>query len=373
MRRNAGIAEARSCRGRVLIRLPRNWYEGKLKNISLGLPESAANMAFAANIANQINSDYALGQFDRSLARYKPQSVSMAAPAPVKITISELWEKYCQYKHPSWKIKTIDYYRRLGIYVAKMPQEWEQPLAIREWLLTNTTRDIAVRVLKTLQTVLTWAIRCRLIPEQRNPYERMGADLQGKKQPPPPANAFSATEVTQILHTFTHCDRWSYYAPFVHFLFLTGCRPSEAVGLTWPQIAPDFSTIRFDRSVVKVQAKYEINQLSKTNRSRLFPCGGPLVALLTELKASAADDLVFQPPAGGYIDYEHLAHKPWARLVLPIAKRSTTPYSCRDTFITNEIALGKPAAIIAKWVDNSIQMIERKYLDIDRISSVKPG
>ncbi len=373
MRRNAGIAEARASKGRVLIRLPRNWYDGRLKNISLGLPESSANMAFAANIANQINSDYALGQFDRSLTRYKPQSVSLAEPVAVKFTVSELWEKYCQYKYPSWKIKTIDYYRRLGIYVAKMPQQWEQPLNIREWLLANTTRDIAVRVLKTLQTVLTWAIRCRLIPEQRNPYERMGTDLQGKKQPPPPANAFSETEVAEIIHTFTHCDQWAYYAPFVRFLFLTGCRPSEAVGLTWPQIAPDFSTIRFDRSVVKVDRQYVINHLSKTNRSRLFPCGGPLVALLIELKAKASGDLVFQQPTGGYIDYEHLAHKPWLRLVLPIAKRSTTPYSCRDTFITNQIALGKPAAIIAKWVDNSIQMIERKYLDIDRISSVKPG
>jgi integrase len=372
LRRNSGIAEARSSRGRVLIRLPRNWYDGQLKNISLGLPDSAANIAFGANIANQINSDYSLGQFDRSLAKYKPKSVSLAEPVVVSLTVSDLWEKYCQYKATSWKVKTIDYYRRLGVYVDRMPDRWENPLAIREWLLANTTQNIAARVLKTLQTVLDWAIRCRLISEQRNPYMGMGAELLGKRQPPPPANAFSVAEVAQILHTFSHSERWSYYAPFVHFLLLTGCRPSEAVGLTWGQIATDFSTIRFDRSVVKVDRKYEINHLSKTNRSRLFPCSRDLVILLAELQPAAQGELVFPSPAGKYLDYEHLAHRPWVTLVFPIVQRHTTPYSCRDTFITNEIALGKPAAIIAKWVDNSIKMIEGKYLDIDVIN-LKPG
>jgi len=40
-----------------------------------------------------------------------------------------------------------------------------------------------------------------------------------------------------------------FYYPLVQFWFMTGCRPSEAVGLRWRDIASDFSHIVFNGSV----------------------------------------------------------------------------------------------------------------------------
>jgi integrase len=47
--------------------------------------------------------------------------------------------------------------------------------------------------------------------------------------------------------------------------------------------------------------------------------------------------------------------------------RNTTPYSCRDTFITEQIAKGTPVAIVARWVDNSPEIIDKRYFDISAV------
>jgi integrase len=39
-----------------------------------------------------------------------------------------------------------------------------------------------------------------------------------------------------------------HYAPFVEFLFLMDCRPSEAISLQWENIAEDLEIIRFEGS-----------------------------------------------------------------------------------------------------------------------------
>jgi hypothetical protein len=40
-----------------------------------------------------------------------------------------------------------------------------------------------------------------------------------------------------------------YYAPFVKFLLMTGCRTGEAVGLKWKHISADCKMINFCESV----------------------------------------------------------------------------------------------------------------------------
>lgn len=374
MARNSGSAQAQAYKGRVIIQLPRSWYGGKQKIFSLLLPESPENLAYGVQIAAQINSDYALKQFDHTLAKYKPKSLESQPEIPQFIPIAELWRQYCDYKAPQWKVKTKHYYLvSLGRHIHAMPQDWRQPLTVRAWLLQSTSTGVAVRVLNSLQTVFSWAIRCRLVSEQRNPFERMGKDM-GTTKRPAAANAFTTDEQERVINAFYSSQTWHYYGHFVEFLFLTGCRPSEAVGLNWEQIAPDFSSIKFDRSMVRIAGKVHTNKLSKTNRARVFPCGERLQALLAEVKGDAPGrGLVFKCESGDSLSYENLQGNIWGDFVGGIIGRKSTPYSCRDTFITRQIALGKPPAVIAKWVDNSISMIEKKYLDIAAINDIKPG
>ena len=52
----------------------------------------------------------------------------------------------------------------------------------------------------------------------------------------------------------------------------------------------------------------------------------------------------------------------WRRMVCESVKKST-PYSCRDTFITEQLSKGVSSTIIAKWCDTSVKMIETHYFD----------
>jgi integrase len=43
---------------------------------------------------------------------------------------------------------------------------------------------------------------------------------------------------------------YGFYAKFIEFLFLTGCRPSEGVALQWKHLSQDCCSIHFKQAVV---------------------------------------------------------------------------------------------------------------------------
>ncbi len=336
---------------------------------SLQIPATFENLAYGNQIATQINTDYRSGTFDRSFARYRPQS-------PTEwdyYDINQLWTKYCEYKANHWKAKTADYYHRIiGHWIKQTPPDWRNSLAVRSYLLRSTTPGMSARVLQSIETCIEWALRVGLIQSQRNPYRKMASELKGKGGVVARANALTAQEQEQLIQAFYDSQTWNYCGQFVEFLFLSGCRPSEAVGLHWEQINPDCSEIRFDRSVVKIGTEFKTNQFSKTNRARILPTSEPLQRLLLDISASSnGQGAVFQVN-GRFLDYDGFCKRAWKTLADKVLGRKSTPYSARDTFITRQIEKGKPIALVAKWVDNSTAMIEKNYLDTTAILSIRP-
>ena len=65
------------------------------------------------------------------------------------------------------------------------------------------------------------------------------------------------------------------------------------------------------------------------------------------------------------------SYKKFFKWLSKLLNKKITPYNCRDTFITNQILKNVPIAIIAKWVDSSVQEIEKRYFDIS-LSDIKP-
>jgi integrase len=372
MRRNSGSAEVKNLNGRVVIRMPRSWFGGKQKNLALGIPTTHENLAHGNTIAIQMNTDYLQGRFDETLAKYKqkPQD-SQQSEIIENLTIKELWGKYCDYKQPRWKAASTHYNRVIiGLWIDKIPCDWRDSLGVRSFLLAATTEGITVRVLCSIDTCLEWSMRIGLLPELRNPYKKMGGDLQVKGLSV--ANALTKQEQAGVVQAFYDHPSWDGYAPFVEFLFLTGCRPSEAVGLHWSQINSDFSQICFDRSVVRIGKEWHQNKLSKTNRTRIFYCNDRLKQLLADIHDTGKGKGAVFLIRGQYIDYGVFSRRPWKTIAFSILGRNSTPYSTRDTFITRQTEAGKPIAIIAKWVDNSSGMIEQKYLDTNATQSIKP-
>src|SRR6476646_3403979 len=180
-----------------------------------------------------------------------------------------------------------------------------------------------------------------------------------------------------ILIAFWDSPRYGRYFNFVKFLFYTGCRPSEAIGLMWIDISFRDNTICFAGSITRPQGKVVVNKGSKTNKSRIFPMNSVLVEFLKkhhlanyDLKSGDAQ-LVFPAPKGVDvpINYNNFYRRAWDEIVDPM-KAGTTPYCCRDTFISLQVAKGVPPAIVAQWCDTSVKMIEKHYLGKSNLKPV---
>jgi integrase len=90
-----------------------------------------------------------------------------------------------------------------------------------------------------------------------------------------------------------------------------------------------------------------------------------------KLENAKLEDIVFPSPQGKFINYNNFCNNAWNRVVDPI-KPDTTPYSCRDTFITLQILKRVPETAIAQWCDTSVEMIQKHYADHLKLMSLRP-
>jgi integrase len=360
--------------GRLKIRLPRSWFGGEQHYLSLELPDTEANQKYADRLAADIALDYIKGEFDWDLKKYRSPS---AVPAAIiaDLTLAQIWEKYCEYKAYRWKELTRIYWSStIGRHIDRCPhQSIEDALKIRDWLLATTTPNVSRRTIAALATAISWGRKHGLVSVE-NRFIDMADDIIVEKSDPTP-NAFSPEEQAEIIQAFKEDRHYSHYKDLVTFWFLTGCRPSEGIGLEWIQIASDLKSIRFDRSRIIHTSGNEIcNNRSKTNRSRVFPVNAELSGLLEKLQRwkNPNTSLVFPSPTGKTIDYWNFSSRGWDRIVDPIAGRPSTPYSCRDTWITRQLSHKIPIEWVAKWADNSPEIIRSRYLDLSAIDNIYP-
>ncbi|WP_460192722.1 Arm DNA-binding domain-containing protein [Thermosynechococcus sp. FA-CM-4201] len=357
-------------------------YQGQRHYLSLGLDDTEPARRIAEMRARQIELDIASGNFDTTLAKYKGEA---AKPKGSDLTPLTLYQKYFEFKKSSWKPTTTAYHTTTFIPLLKklgdMPVE--DAVAVKQKLEKITTIHQTKRVMMQLNAACKWAISQKMLED--NPYEAI-VDMMPKfrYETNPKPDAFTLEERERVIEAFrNHKGNWngrsfighsySYYAPLVEFWFLTGCRPSEAIGLQWKNVAQDFSYVDFTGSVTNTNTSKPIRvQGSKNNKCRRFPTSDRLANLLRSIKPENAqpDDLVFPSPNGGFINYGNFARRAWQTVVDPI-KPNTTPYSCRDTFITLQIINNIPEMVIAQWCDTSVEMIQRHYADFKR-NPIKP-
>jgi integrase len=227
-----------------------------------------------------------------------------------------------------------------------------------------------------LSAACRWGIKHRLV--SANPFDGMAAELpKHRYQTDPNPNAFSEEETAQIIERFKGDKRkgmnYRLYAPFVEFLFGVGCRPSEAIGLQWKHISQDCGLLSFEGSLVQIGNRRVRCHGSKNNRTRKIAASSRIQALLLAIRPEHPDpeQLVFPSSDGDSINYRNFARRAWSSIVDPI-KEGTTPYSCRDTFITTQLIKGVPSSVIAKWCDTSTQMIDHNYADKLKLSQLRP-
>lgn len=382
-------------RGMLRLHLPRELYGGKNKFLCMGLADTLENRAIAECKARQIELDILTGIFDpEDLSKYKPvqppkhSNLVKVEFGATGLTLQELWDKYLRYKQGTLKPKSLHYLQTtLGRHIAKCPSDILQALEVREILLGTTTGDMTKRILTHLNAAVNWGIKHGLVVLPVSPYKDMANDLPKYNwQNDPTPNAFVAEEKLLVLQAFeSHKNKpgrcYNTYYPLVKFWFLTGCRPSEAIGLTWGNVSPDCSCVLFNSSIQFIEGKAVESKGSKNNKRRKFPCNQELKDFLESIKLQQFDSqkLVFSSPTGEAINYSNFSQRAWHKIVLPITDKTrepgykpTTPYSCRDTFISEQLAKGIPSAVIARWCDTSESIINSHYLDSKVLEHLRP-
>ncbi|MBW4520680.1 MAG: site-specific integrase [Scytolyngbya sp. HA4215-MV1] len=360
-----GSVQVITSHGRLQLRFR---FAGKRHYVSLGFPDTSENRKLAEMKAREIELDILAGHFDQTLSKYKPQSsLSVSAPditPKVTPSLPEIWKRYSETKQSGKSPATIRMYGWVANHLERCPYKLPtEAQAIFDWLNANVPADSTKRVLMHLAACCKWAKKTELL-EMVNPFEGMAAEVKVKKAGTEEDEVypFSREERDRIIQAFKINNYYSRYAPLVEFLFLTGCRPSEALALQWKHI--NSSTVTFERAVVYNGKGLALKNGLKTQKFRKFPINAQLAALLQTIKPKPCnlEILVFPSPEGKFIDWHNFTNRAWKAVLKSLPEiEYRNPYQTRHTFCSLCREADIASIQIAKWVGNSAQMIDRVY------------
>ncbi|MEG5176270.1 site-specific integrase, partial [Microcoleus sp. B3-D7] len=258
-------------------------------------------------------------------------------------TLGQLWEKYSGHKAQELAATTIKKdFAVVARHIAKTCGDLNQAQKIRLQLIEQTTIRSAKRSLMQINACCAWALEFGLI--ETNPFEKIKIKT---RKPPADIQPFTEQERDRIIDAFRETEE--FHAPLIEFLFLTGCRPSEAIALRWRHIDADLSRITFCEARV-----YGITKGTKTGKSRIFPINPKLRSLLRAIqpKIASGDDLVFPSKNGLVLDEHNLVRRQWNRTLEKLGIPRRPLYNCRHTFISFCLGKGIQVQQVALWAGN---------------------
>ena len=348
---------------------------GKRHYLSLGLPDTKLNQRAAEAKAKLIESDIAFEKFDSTLAKYRSEPEMEEGPEEAGVDLLTLWTQFVEFKRPQCSPNTMrQTYGPYTNHVKRFPTyELAKANEIRDYILLNLPLDAGKRLITRLAACCEWAVDSKHIDD--NPFQGMASKIKMPKATAKKGlndiNPFSLSErdaIIKAIETDQFCPaassrKHSYYGPLVKFLFATGCRPSEAVALTWQNVASDCKQVTFAQALINTDSGKEIRLGLKTQEQRSFPCNRSLKKLLKMLKSqeSLSKALVFPSPAGKMIDTNNFRNRIWKRVLDGLGIEYRKLYQTRHTFITHALEAGMDAKDVARLVGNSPEIIYRHY------------
>ncbi|MGB6297140.1 MAG: tyrosine-type recombinase/integrase [Rivularia sp. (in: cyanobacteria)] len=350
-------------------------FAGKRYYLSTGFSDTVANRKLAEMKAKQIELDMLSGNFDPTLAKYKPESLIAKVkpstpppqPAEVAASLADLWESYIDFKRSSLSPSTLakDVQRVRNCINVHLPfKTLDKAVAIRDWLVANKTPNSCKRMLTQISACCDWALKSGLIEE--NPFGDMASDIIVPKASKEDAdiNAFTQEERDRIIQAFKDSRYYKHYAPLIEFLFMTGCRPSEGAGLQWKHISRDFSFIRFEQAVVVSESGLICKKGLKTQKKRNFPINSRLAEFLKSIKPARVndEDKLFPSKENKWIDIHNFTNRGWRATLQKLnGIEYRKLYQTRHTFITLALKNGMNVKDVATLVGNSPEIIYRHY------------
>jgi integrase len=205
-----------------------------------------------------------------------------------------------------------------------------------------------------LKNCLDWAVTQELA--ESNPFSGIKIKRSGK---PSKTKPFTLAQIRQILDGFTAIAPT--YRPIATFLFLTGARTSEAIGIQWRRI--DFEggqiTIADTLTTVKYQ-RLPIRKSTKTGAVTVLPMSSNLRQLLESLPIGESDDLVFTHKSKPI--RRELYGRAWKKVLVSVGIPHQKMYSTRHTFASQALDIGLTSSQVAEFLGHSdTSMVDKNY------------
>ncbi|WP_392533695.1 Arm DNA-binding domain-containing protein [Nostoc sp. C117] len=272
--------------GRLRLRFTRVLFNGNQKYLSLHLEDTPENRVVAEVKARQAKLDILSNNFDFTLTKYKIQvSTAPIVSKERRYTLTELWERYVEFKTDQVEQSTIlRDYSLITKRIETLPTtEITEAIIIRDYLLSIYSAETAKRTLKQFSACCKWAVLSRLI--KVNSFHDLAKGIKTKRKDST-ILTFNREEINIIINAFDsnkYCPKYSpvshyYYANYVRLLFLTGGRPEEVVALKWKHITATHITF-----AEAVPSDVRIRKDTKTHQIRLFPINNQLREILNNI------------------------------------------------------------------------------------------
>lgn len=334
-------------------------YYGKRYFLYVGLPNSKINRVVAEQKARQIEGDMATGNFDPSLRKYKPEYQQQA----LCISAIELFERFMAQKAKEVTPRTMQKYRAtlgyLKSFFSDMVAESVKDFCAEEFAQHLKNKGLSLdqckRRLEELKACWNWAIAKNTITSE-NPWTEVAKRIKvPPKQKPKP---FSKEEIKAIVQAFKIDRYYSHYADYVEFLFGTGVRTGEAIGLRWKHLWDDCSTVWIGESLSR-----GIRKSTKTNRDRTINLTPKLQQMLIARKPANPDPdgLVFVSPQGKAIDDHNFRTRAWKKILNRLQIDYRKPYTTRHTLVSHALDLGMNPVNVAQLTGHNVKTLYDNY------------
>lgn len=247
------------------------------------------------------------------------------------------------------------YYLRRQILKAGNPSS-----ADTAWFIQNTLAPSSNnRRLWLLNKMSAWAVAEGLL--SYNPWLKIKPRKTSKEVVKP----FSQEEATRIIAGFEYS--YPAWVPFAKFLFLSGCRMSEAIGLQWKHVDFQRQEICICESLPLLNAGkgYErARKDTKTGSVRFLKTNAQLTELLEQIKPPSAkpDELLFKNPTRtNHIDSHNFRNR-WMKVLERTGIPYRRPHIIRHSFASHAIDQGIPLTGVAYLLGHSdTRMVSQIY------------
>ncbi len=154
--------------------------------------------------------------------------------------------------------------------------------------------------------------------------------------------------------------------PIFQLFFFTlrkmGCRPREILRWEWDMI--EWPTDQDSRAWINIPSR-----ISKTARSRKIPINSEVWAKLLDWRAQGPMPSAFVFPNRKDAGQPQLSyHGAWRTACKKAGVAHCVPYDYRRTFITDKMEKNEPGVFVAKFLDTSMQQIEKTYAKAQKLT-----